>query len=85
MSIPIVFRDVGERKLLGPKVIQQTSEKFVVIRNHLSATQNWQKSYVNTRRRKLEFEVGDHVFPRMSPTKGVTRFGVYGKLSPHYV
>lgn len=49
------------------------------------AAQSRQKSYANTRRRKLEFEVGDQVFLKVSPMKGVMRFGKKGKLSPRYV
>ncbi|XP_042425912.1 uncharacterized protein LOC122013751, partial [Zingiber officinale] len=44
-----------------------------------------QKSYADRRRRPLEFSVGDHVFLRVSPTKGVKRFGLRGKLAPRYI
>ncbi|XP_042448934.1 uncharacterized protein LOC122033838 [Zingiber officinale] len=44
-----------------------------------------QKSYADRRRRLLEFSVGDHVFLRVSPTKGVKRFGLRGKLAPRYI
>ena len=47
--------------------------------------QSRQKSYVDLRKRKLEFQVGDHVFLKISPTKGVIRFGFWGKLSPRFV
>ena len=43
------------------------------------------KSYADTRRRPLEFEVGDHVLLKVSPTRGVFRFGKKGKLSPRYI
>jgi len=51
----------------------------------MKAAQNRQKSYADRRRRPLEFRVGDHVFLRVSPTKGITRFGKAGKLSPRYI
>ncbi|GKV07106.1 hypothetical protein SLEP1_g18909 [Rubroshorea leprosula] len=44
-----------------------------------------EKSYADRRRRDLEFEVGDHVFLKVSPTRGVLKFGIQGKLSPRYI
>ena len=49
------------------------------------AAQSRQKSYADVRRRDLEFEEGDEVLLRVSPTKGVVRFGTKGKLSPRYI
>ena len=51
----------------------------------MKADQDRYKSYADKRRRPLEFQVGDHVFLRVSPTKGVVRFGVRGKLNPRYI
>ena len=51
----------------------------------MKAAQDRYKSYADKRRRPLEFEVGDHVFLKVSPTKGVVRFGVRGKLNPRYI
>ena len=51
----------------------------------MKAAQDRYKSYADKRRRPLEFQVGDHVFLRVSPTKGVVRFGVRGKLNPRYI
>ena len=44
-----------------------------------------QKSYADKRRRPLEFQVGDSVFLKVAPFKGVMRFGKKGKLSPQYI
>ncbi|XP_073112178.1 uncharacterized protein [Elaeis guineensis] len=82
---PICWDEVGERKLLGPEIVQQTVEKVHMIQERLRTAQSRQKSYTDNRRRELEFHVGDHVFLRISPTKGVMRFGVRGKLSPRYI
>ncbi|XP_052204025.1 uncharacterized protein LOC127809302 [Diospyros lotus] len=51
----------------------------------MKAAQDRQKSYANKRRRDLEFSVGDHVWLRVMPMKGVRQFGVSGKLSPRYI
>ena len=71
--------------MLGPEIVQQTVEKVQMIRERLRTAQSRQKSYADKRRRELEFNVGDHVFLKVSPTKGVMRFGVRGKLSPRFV
>ena len=82
---PVCWDEVGERKLVGSEIVQVTCDKIKVIRDILKIVQNRQKSYVNNRRRDLEFEVGDMVFLRISPWKGVLRFGKLGKLSPQYI
>ena len=65
--------------------MQQAVDKIQLIKEHLRTAQSRQKSYVDNRRRTLEFEVGDHVFLKVSPTKGVVRFGLRGKLNPRFV
>ena len=81
----ICWDDVGERKLLGPKLVQLIVEKIALIKERLKTSQNRQKSYADNSKRDLEFEVGDHVFLKVSPMKLVMRFGSKGKLSPHFV
>ncbi|WP_232354503.1 hypothetical protein, partial [Aeromonas jandaei] len=51
----------------------------------MKIAQSRQKSYADKRRRPLKFQVGDYVYLKVSPTKGVTRFGVKGKLAPRYI
>ncbi|XP_048334876.1 uncharacterized protein LOC125423774 [Ziziphus jujuba] len=74
-----------ERKLLGPEIIQATVNKVNIIHARLKATLDKQKSYANVRRKDLEFEVGDRVFLKLSPWKGVVCFEKRGKQSPHYI
>ena len=69
----------------GPELIQKTGDKVKVIRSKLKAAQDRQKSYVDQHRREMEYNVGDKVFLRVSPWKGVLRFGKKGKLSPRYI
>ena len=82
---PLYWNETGERKLLGPDIMQTTVDKVNVIRVRLKAAQDRQKSYADKRRKDLEFEVEDRVFLKLSPWKGVVRFGKRGKLSPHYI
>ena len=82
---PLSWSQVGERVIFGPDLVTEVEEKVRVIQANLKAAQSRQKSYFDERRKPLQFEVGDHVYLRVSPTKGVQRFGVKGKLAPHYV
>ena len=82
---PICWTEVGESLITGPDLIRDTSEKVSLIRQRLLTAQSQQKSYANVRRRPLEFEVGDHVFLKVMPKRGVVRFGKRGKLSPRFI
>ncbi|GJR11062.1 putative nucleotidyltransferase, ribonuclease H [Tanacetum coccineum] len=81
---PICWDQVGERILEGPEMIEVTNEKVTVAREKLKEAQTRQKSYADRHRRALEFQPGEHVFLKVSPTRGVRRFGIKGKLSPRY-
>ena len=70
---------------MSPDLIRDTSEKVDLIRKRLLTTQSGQKSYADRRRRSLKFEVGDHVFLKVMPKRGVVRFGKRGKLSSRYI
>ena len=59
-------------------------DKIQLISKRILSAQSWQKSYADNRR-ELEFQMGDHVFLKVSPTNRVMRFGVRGKVSPRYV
>jgi hypothetical protein len=82
---PICWDDVGERKVLGPDLIQETEEKVKLIRERLRTAQSRQKSYADGKRRNLHFEEGELVYLKVSPMKGVKRFGQGKKLSPRYI
>ncbi|XP_020100809.1 uncharacterized protein LOC109718781 [Ananas comosus] len=81
----IHWSEMGERVTFGPDVVREAEEKVRLARQRLAAVQSRQKSYAGKRRRELEFTVGDRVFVKVSPMRGVMRFGVRGKLSPQYV
>jgi len=81
----ICWEEVGERKLLGPEMVQLTTDKVRVIKKRMKEALDRQKSYADSRRRPLEFQVGDKVFLKVAPWKGIIRFGVKGKLAPRYI
>nr|GEU60117.1 putative reverse transcriptase domain-containing protein [Tanacetum cinerariifolium] len=70
---------------MGPEIIHETTEKIVQIRQRLQVARDRQRSYANIRRRPLKFQVGDRVMLKVSPRKGVIRFGKQGKLNPRYI
>nr|GFA81299.1 reverse transcriptase domain-containing protein [Tanacetum cinerariifolium] len=82
---PIVWPEVGEGKLLRPEIVQETTDKIVQIKERLKVARDRQKSYADKRQKPLEFSVGDKVLLKVSPKKGVVRFGKSSKLSPRYV
>ena len=82
---PLCWNEVGEKLIEGPELIQVTNEKVQVAREKLKEAQSRQKSYADRHRRPLELQVGEHVFLKVSPWKGVQRFGIKGKLSPRYI
>ncbi|WVZ86315.1 hypothetical protein U9M48_033116 [Paspalum notatum var. saurae] len=82
---PRTGREPGERVTFGPDLVTQAEEQVRFIRENLKRARSRQKSYSDRRRRPLVFKEGDHVYLRVSPMKGVHRFGVKGKLAPRYV
>ncbi|KAD2805410.1 hypothetical protein E3N88_38787 [Mikania micrantha] len=82
---PICWSEVGDNRITGPELIQETTDKIAQIQQRLQATRSRQKSYADKRRKPLEFQVGDRVMLKVSPWKGVVRFTKKGKLTPRYV
>ncbi|KAD2393961.1 hypothetical protein E3N88_40938 [Mikania micrantha] len=82
---PICWSEVGDNRITGPELIQETTDKIAQIQQRLQATRSRQKSYADKRRKPLEFQVGDRVMLKVSPWKGVVRFAKKGKLTPRYV
>nr|GFA60572.1 DNA/RNA polymerase superfamily protein [Tanacetum cinerariifolium] len=82
---PICWDQVGERVIEGPEMIEVTNAKVAVAKEKLKEARTRQKSYADKHRRSLEFQPGDHVFLKVSPARGVRRFGIKGKLSPRFI
>ncbi|GKB54571.1 putative reverse transcriptase domain-containing protein [Tanacetum coccineum] len=82
---PVCWAEVGDTQLIGSEIIHETTDKIVQIKHRIQATRDQQKSYADVRRKPLEFQVGDNVMLKVSPWKGVIRFGKRGKLNPRYI
>jgi hypothetical protein len=82
---PLYWDQTGERQFFGSKLIQEAEKQVRIIQENLKVAQTRQKSYVDNRRRPMEFEEGDHVYLKVSPLHGMRRFKVKGKLSPRFI
>ncbi|GKD40113.1 hypothetical protein Tco_1260320 [Tanacetum coccineum] len=82
---PVCWAEVGEVQLTGPEIVQETTEKIIQIKQRMQVARDWQKSYADLKRKPMDFQVGDKVMLKVSPWKGVARFGKRGKLNPKYV
>ena len=82
---PLNWSEAGERNFFGPDIVNEAEEQVQLIQKNLKAAQSRQKSYADKKRQAISFQVGDQVYLRVSPMKGVQRFGVKGKLAPRYV
>ncbi|GJU92369.1 putative reverse transcriptase domain-containing protein [Tanacetum coccineum] len=82
---PVLWAEIGKISLIGPELVQEMTDKVVLIKEKLKAARDHQKSYADTRRKPLEFKVGDRVLLKVSPYKGAIRFRTKGKLASRYV
>ncbi|GJZ52152.1 putative reverse transcriptase domain-containing protein [Tanacetum coccineum] len=82
---PVCWAEVGQVQLTGPELVQETTERIIQIKQRIQTARDRQKSYANLKRNPMEFQVGDKVMLKVSPWKGVVRFGKRGKLNPKYV
>jgi hypothetical protein len=82
---PLHWDQPGERQVFSPEILLEAEENIRMVWENLKEAQSRQRSYADTRRRELSFEVGDYVYLKVSPIRGTTRFGVKGKLAPRYI
>jgi hypothetical protein len=82
---PLNWSETRESQIFGPDVIKEAEEQVQLIRNCLKAAHSRQKSYADPKRRPVTFNVGDFVYLRITPLKGMQRFHVKGKLAPRYI
>nr|GEV28192.1 putative reverse transcriptase domain-containing protein [Tanacetum cinerariifolium] len=81
----VCWVEVGEAQLTGLEMIQETTEKIILIKQRIQAARDRQKSYTDWKRKPMEFKVEDRVMLKVSPYKGVVRFIKQGKLNPRYI
>ncbi|GJX62556.1 putative reverse transcriptase domain-containing protein [Tanacetum coccineum] len=82
---PVCWAEVGQVKLTTPDLVRETTEKIIQIKQRMQTARDRQKSYADKKRKPMDFQVGDKVMLKVSPWKGVVRFGKRGKLNPRYV
>jgi hypothetical protein len=82
---PLYWDQIGERQVFGPDIVEEAEQLVQQVRENLRVAQTCQKSYADVRRRDLTFAVGDHVYLKVSPMRGIRRFNVRGKLAPRYI
>nr|GEZ88082.1 putative reverse transcriptase domain-containing protein [Tanacetum cinerariifolium] len=82
---PVCWSEVGDSQLTSPELIRDMTEKIMQIKNRLLTAYTCQKSYTDRRTKPLEFEVSDMILLKVSPWKGVVRFGKHRKLSLRYI
>jgi hypothetical protein len=81
----LMWSEVGERTFFGPATIIEAEENVAKVRENLKIAQSRQKSYADRKRKDVSFDVGEHVYLKLTPLRGTKRFHVKGKLSPWYV
>ena len=81
----MLWDGVGDRNLFGPDLIRDSEEKVKLIQDRLKIAQSRQKSYADSKRKEITYEVGDRAYLRVSPLRGIKRFGVKGKLAPRFI
>ena len=82
---PLFWTKLSEKKVIDPDLIQETEEKVKMIRERLKVVADRQKSYVDLKRKDIQYEIGEKVFLKVSPWKKVMRFGRKGKLSLRFI
>jgi hypothetical protein len=81
----LFWNEPGENQVFAPEILQEAERQVQVIRENLQLAQSRQKSYADHRRRNLSFEVGDFVYLKVSPIRGLRHFKIRVKLPPRYI
>ncbi|GAU50683.1 hypothetical protein TSUD_410390 [Trifolium subterraneum] len=82
---PLCWYESGETVVLGPDIVQETTDKIRMIREKMKTSQSRQKSYHDKKRKDVEFQEGDHVFLRVTSTTGVGRALKSKKLTSKFI
>jgi hypothetical protein len=82
---PLFWNEPGENQVFSPDILREAERQVQMVRENLKLAQSRQKSYADNRRRELRFQVGDYVYLKVSPMRGLRHFKIRGKLAPRYV
>jgi hypothetical protein len=82
---PLFWNETREWKVFGPNILQEVEKQVRMVRENLRVAQSRQKSYADHRRRELSFEVGDFVYLKVSPMRGLHCFKVSGMLAQRFI
>jgi hypothetical protein len=82
---PLNWLDLGEKVVFRLDIVEEAESIVHHVQENLKATKSCRETYANKRRRPLEFKVGNHVYLRVLPMRGMKRFGGKGKLAPRYI
>jgi hypothetical protein len=82
---PLFWNETGERIVFGPNILQEVEKQVRMVRENLQVAQSRQKSYADHRRRELSIEVGDFVYLKVSPMRGLHHFKVRGQLAARFI
>ncbi|WVZ63917.1 hypothetical protein U9M48_013509 [Paspalum notatum var. saurae] len=88
LQMPLYWDQPGEKQMFGPEIIEDAERQVQIVKENLriaQTRQTRQKNYADHRRRDLEFAVGDYVYLKVSPIRGLRRFKLKGKLAPRYI
>jgi hypothetical protein len=82
---PLNWIEPGDEVVFGPDLVEKVEATIHHVQDNMRAAKSRQEAYANKRHQPLEFKIGDHVYLRVSPMKGVKRLGMKGKLAPHCI
>jgi hypothetical protein len=82
---PLFWNETRDRKVFRPDILHEAEKQVRMVKENLRVTQSRQKSYADHRRRELCFEVGDFVYLKVSPMRGLCHFKVRGKLALRFI
>jgi hypothetical protein len=81
----LFWNETGEPKVFGPDILEEAEKQVHMVKENLRVAQSRQKSYADHRRRELSFGVGDFVYLKVSPMRGLRHFKIRGKLAPRFI
>ena len=84
-SSPICWEEMGEKFIVGPKMIKEMTEKIKMIKQRLLMAQSREKNYYTLKRMDKTFQNSELAFPMISLIKGITQIGKGSRLNPRFI